>query len=465
MAASIANILDDFDNPQESNFNDISFDAFDMQDLKSASMLKSEAMDVYTRLNVFAGVTEYQGLVLTPPKTIIGNSGLMDRVSQTIGATDTTKAFKIHIPALHRMLGNPCNVQGVTQYGPPTDSQEKLKQKIINDHPWFVVKVWNGIFGVGSTEPEAGDWVTVKFAKGPSGGRMIEGQLVAILGKKIDNASTCVSNASQAFNGNSGQPLRSVAQNAPQQLGTGENIANETTLQFAFPFPQGTAYTVTSGFKPFRKVASLNLVGPHWGTDFAMQEGTTWLASADGKVVVSNVGSGQLTIEHEDPVSGDLFYTTYHHCWQIMVNTGVKVFRGQAVATCGGGENSKRSDENSTGAHLHFEMRRNAAIPSFKANSDNTDATEEFKTAFYSIGFDPVQALTLPGIQYYSSSEAKTGTDTENVVKNVTSSSTGVLAATNSTAALFSATSGVSNETADSSDEEQTSVMTEPTTN
>ena len=45
----------DFDNPLEPGYDDINLDPFEMQDAKSALRLKNEAMDIFTRRNVFKG--------------------------------------------------------------------------------------------------------------------------------------------------------------------------------------------------------------------------------------------------------------------------------------------------------------------------------------------------------------------------------------------------------------------------
>ena len=188
--ATTNNIDIDFDNPLEPGFDDISLDAFDLQDSKSAIMLKNESMDVFTRRNVFKGVVEYSGLVISERKELVNNPGFLDSIAQTVGGDEKRVAFKIHIPALHAMLGNPCDVAGLEKFGATTtDQKEILIKKIVQQHPWFITKGKDGWFS--SNLPKAGDWIRVKFAKGPAGGRAIEGEIVKILGDKIDLASVC----------------------------------------------------------------------------------------------------------------------------------------------------------------------------------------------------------------------------------------------------------------------------------
>ena len=169
----MANLYDlsiDFDNPLEPGYDDINLDPFEMQDAKSALRLKNEAMDIFTRRNVFKGVSEYQGLVISNIKELNVNLGFIDKIKETAGMLETRFSFKIHIPSLHSMLGNPCNVSGLGNLS--ITDQENLTKQIIQSHPDFITK------GFGEDKPQPGEWITVKFAKGPSGGRMIEGQIV-----------------------------------------------------------------------------------------------------------------------------------------------------------------------------------------------------------------------------------------------------------------------------------------------
>lgn len=248
--ANIGDIADDFDNPQESGFDDISFDILDLQDPKSAVMLKNQAMDEFTRLNVFKGVTEFQGVVISNVKNVNESSGFLDVIASAVGATEARVAFKIHIPALHRQLGNPCNSLDLDKYGTTQEAKKIAIKKIVADHPWFVTKVWNGILGIGGDTPTPGDWIAVKFAKGPSGGRMIEGQIVRIIGKKTDQGILCPEDIISLFEEGDANPLggsstspssnssvsnlvSSLPAPSPFEYITSDSPVNSSTLQSA----------------------------------------------------------------------------------------------------------------------------------------------------------------------------------------------------------------------------------------
>lgn len=88
----------------------------------------------------------------------------------------------------------------------------------------------------------------------------------------------------------------------------------------------------------------------HLGVDLRAAKGTSVYASDGGKVIFSGyMGSyGYLIqIQHDN---GDVTY--YAHLSSLGVKKGVRVYKGQAIAKSG-------ATGNVTGAHLHFEIRRN----------------------------------------------------------------------------------------------------------
>jgi len=90
--------------------------------------------------------------------------------------------------------------------------------------------------------------------------------------------------------------------------------------------------------------------GTHTGLDIATSSGTPIKAAATGTVMYVGYNGGYgnlLVIGHGKGVE-----TYYAHCLKIYVSPGMNVSQGDVVASVG-------STGNSTGSHLHFEVRVN----------------------------------------------------------------------------------------------------------
>ncbi|GFP37835.1 lipoprotein NlpD [Candidatus Hakubella thermalkaliphila] len=103
--------------------------------------------------------------------------------------------------------------------------------------------------------------------------------------------------------------------------------------------------TLTSGF------------GPRWGRmhegiDIAGSHGAPIIAAEDGEVVQVNEGYGGGYGKYVVIYHGGGLSTLYAHNSGNAVSVGEKVKRGQVIAYMG-------STGNSTGVHLHFEVRIN----------------------------------------------------------------------------------------------------------
>ncbi len=86
----------------------------------------------------------------------------------------------------------------------------------------------------------------------------------------------------------------------------------------------------------------------HKGIDLAADTGTKIQAALDGTVSFSGVAEGYgnvVIIDHSNNLQ-----TVYAHCSKLKVSTGNQVLRGQVIAEVG-------STGDSTGPHLHFEIR------------------------------------------------------------------------------------------------------------
>ena len=136
-------------------------------------------------------------------------------------------------------------------------------------------------------------------------------------------------------------------------IGGGEIITPDSdwigTGIFQWPLPE--TGTITSYFG--------NRVNPitgepdyHTGTDISVAAGTPILAAADGVVSIANGTDSwgdsygyYVKLDH-----GEGLETLYAHCSSICVTAGQEVAQGEVIAYVG-------STGNSTGNHLHFEVR------------------------------------------------------------------------------------------------------------
>ncbi len=127
--------------------------------------------------------------------------------------------------------------------------------------------------------------------------------------------------------------------------------ARPESSRVVFPVPEGT-WVLTSEYGP-RVHPITGEDSFHTGTDFAAPDGTPLLAAADGAVTVAEFSGGYgglIVIEHT--IGGQTVATAYAHMWEhgIHVAPGDQVVAGQHIGDIG-------SSGNSTGPHLHFEVR------------------------------------------------------------------------------------------------------------
>lgn len=113
---------------------------------------------------------------------------------------------------------------------------------------------------------------------------------------------------------------------------------------FDFMVPVEGTVTSRYGKREATEVVSAN----HSGIDIGARTGTPIYAAVDGVVTVSS-SEGEYG-KHIDITSDDVL-TRYAHCSKLLVKEGQKVKKGDKIAEVG-------STGNSTGPHLHFEIRR-----------------------------------------------------------------------------------------------------------
>ena len=100
---------------------------------------------------------------------------------------------------------------------------------------------------------------------------------------------------------------------------------------------------------PYRKLGRMWSKGYHTGVDYAVPIGTDVHAVADGKITAANWGKayGKQLVQS---VNGGWFI--YAHLSATLVKAGDVVKAGQVIAKSG-------NTGNSTGPHLHVELRNN----------------------------------------------------------------------------------------------------------
>lgn len=121
--------------------------------------------------------------------------------------------------------------------------------------------------------------------------------------------------------------------------------ANEIKNNISFIIPlQGT---ITSKFGVRNPTVS-TVSKYHTGLDIGADMGTDIISATDGKVILNSTKGdygNHLKIEINDII------LVYAHCSKLLVNEGEEVKQGQKIAEVG-------STGNSTGPHLHFEIRK-----------------------------------------------------------------------------------------------------------
>lgn len=132
-----------------------------------------------------------------------------------------------------------------------------------------------------------------------------------------------------------------------EKVSTANNITSKKiNLGISLIHPVTGGYKITSKYGHRSSIRS----GPHTGLDIAISAGTPIKAAAAGKVVFSGrKGSygNLIVVSHGNGVQ-----TYYGHCSQLLASVGQTVSQGEVIAKVG-------STGNSTGAHLHLEIRVN----------------------------------------------------------------------------------------------------------
>ncbi|MFR9674675.1 peptidoglycan DD-metalloendopeptidase family protein [Streptomyces sp. TR06-5] len=170
-------------------------------------------------------------------------------------------------------------------------------------------------------------------------------------------------NAAESGKGDSGKTGKSTSESSAKKTADtkagSKDSGNEASESKAGSTETETtsADSAASGFSapvdaptstPYHQAGSSWSSGYHTGVDFAAATGTTVKAAANGTVVSAGWGGAygnQIVIQHDDGR-----YSQYGHLSSLSVSAGQRVEAGQAIGAVG-------TTGNSTGPHLHFEVR------------------------------------------------------------------------------------------------------------
>lgn len=138
--------------------------------------------------------------------------------------------------------------------------------------------------------------------------------------------------------------------------GTPAQAAPQYTQDDKAPSPGGWTLPVRAKVTTLYGIPGTNWAsGHHTGIDFAVPTGTKVHAAASGTVVTAGNGGAygsQIVIRHDGG-----HYTQYAHLSEITVRAGQTVTTGMEIGRSG-------NTGNSTGPHLHFEIRTGPAYGS-----------------------------------------------------------------------------------------------------
>jgi LAS superfamily LD-carboxypeptidase LdcB len=127
----------------------------------------------------------------------------------------------------------------------------------------------------------------------------------------------------------------------------------DPNFNLSYPLENVTLANMSSDFGVVRNYTNSSgqvKTDVHRGLDFPVPSGTPVLAAADGEVIDAGFNDGGLGY-YVKILHSNGFVTLYGHNSELLVDAGMRVTRGQVIANSG-------STGNSTGPHLHFELRR-----------------------------------------------------------------------------------------------------------
>lgn len=222
---------------------------------------------------------------------------------------------------------------GSTKSAVPDVQPQTTPQSRAGSAEMYTVVHGDSLSGIADRQDVQGGWQRLYAANrktiGSDPDLILPGQRLSLRGKAV-TTTTQTSTKSP--------PQKATSDDSDNES---ENDTGQSSRSLVSPVdaPTGT---------PYRKAGSAWSKGYHTGVDFAVPTGSTVKAVAAGKVVSSGWAGSfgyQVVIRHSDGR-----YTQYAHLSAISVKSGQSVGGGQRIGRSG-------STGNSTGPHLHFEVR------------------------------------------------------------------------------------------------------------
>ena len=229
----------------------------------------------------------------------------------------------------------------------------------------FEGKFRQGHFIIGKTEPKSKIWIDKKLVKVSSGGFFVFGidrdrkyDLVITKEKngKKEKIIKKIQKREYRIQKIDGLPEKKVT--PPKELydrikRENKIISNARSIEsnltfFKEKFIPPLENAIITGVYGSQRILNGKPKWPHYGVDFAAQEGTEIKAMLDGTVTMAKTDlfytGGTLIFDHGHGIS-----TLYMHMQKIYVKKGQKVKQGDVIGTVG-------STGRSTGAHLDIRL-------------------------------------------------------------------------------------------------------------
>lgn len=170
--------------------------------------------------------------------------------------------------------------------------------------------------------------------------------LVSEMKKKYKNSADFTIGIEELYSENSEQYEPVKVATAKKQVTTEIQKMTTSSVNGVYLAQKPVTGIITSRFGSRESIRSF----PHNGLDIAAPYGTKIKAAADGKVTFSGEKGSYGNLVIVDCGNGVEIY--YGHCSKLLVKAGTKVEAGDVIAEVG-------STGNSTGNHLHFEIKIN----------------------------------------------------------------------------------------------------------